>query len=140
MSTDSHRYILLLGSATSPVAEAGDAKREQQLRRARDLLKQRGKVLARSGVVHADSVVPGDGDRYVNQALLYASSLSRDAFTTALKTLEQRLGRSDERDGACAIDIDLVGECDAQGQTLWENAAKLEHPLFRDLVARVARR
>lgn len=139
MSTESHRYILLLGSATSPVADAGESRREQQLRRARDLLKQRGKVLARSGVVHADSVVPGDGDRYVNQALLFVSTQPREEFSASLKALEQRLGRSDD-DGACAIDIDLVGECDAQGQTLWENAAKLEHPLFRDLVARVARR
>jgi 7,8-dihydro-6-hydroxymethylpterin-pyrophosphokinase len=138
MSTESHRYILLLGSATSPVTDAGESRREQQLRRARDLLKQRGKVLARSGVVHADSVVPGDGDRYVNQALLFVSALPREEFSASLKTLEQRLGRGDG-DGACAIDIDLVGECDAQGQTLWENAAKLEHPLFRDLVARVVR-
>ncbi|RXQ99684.1 2-amino-4-hydroxy-6-hydroxymethyldihydropteridine diphosphokinase [Pseudoxanthomonas composti] len=139
MSTETYRYILLLGSASSPVAEAGESRREQQLRRARDLLKQRGKVLARSGVVHADSVVPGDGDRYVNQALLFASSLPREAFGAWLKTLEQRLGRG-EGEGACAIDIDLVGECDAQGRMLWENAGKLEHALFRELVGRVVRR
>jgi 2-amino-4-hydroxy-6-hydroxymethyldihydropteridine diphosphokinase len=125
-----HRYVLLLGSGTDE---------ETRLRRARDGLKRGGRILARSGVVHAPSVVPGDGHRYVNQALLFASELPRDEFAPWLKTLEQKLGRTPQ-DEPCVIDIDLVGECDARGATLWEDPSKLEHPLFRELVAKISRR
>lgn len=125
-----HRYVLLLGSGTDE---------EARLRHARDGLKRRGRILARSGIVHSPSVVPGDGHHYVNQALLFCSELPRTEFAPWLKALEQKLGRTPE-DEPCVIDIDLVGECDAHGAPLWEDPAKLAHPLFRDLVAKVARR
>lgn len=128
--SDHHRYLLILGSGSG---------QETQLRRARDTLKQRGKILARSGVIHAPSVVPGDAERYANQSVLFASAMPREVFAPWLKSLEQALGRRPD-DAQCAIDIDLVGECDAQGAVLWENPAKLQHDLFRDLVARVLRR
>lgn len=126
---NAHRYVLLLGSGTDD---------EGQLRRARDRLKQRGRILARSGVEHSPSVVPGDPARYVNQALLFACDAPRDAFAPWLKALEQALGRT--AGGPCVIDIDLVAECDGHGDTLWQNDAKLEHALFRELVSRVVRR
>ncbi|MFT3755402.1 MAG: 2-amino-4-hydroxy-6-hydroxymethyldihydropteridine diphosphokinase [Pseudoxanthomonas sp.] len=124
-----HRYVLLLGSGTGE---------EARLRRARDGLKQHGRILARSGVVHAPSVVPGDGHQYVNQALLFSSALPRGEFAPWLKSLESRLGRTNE-DAPCIIDIDLVGERDSHGASLWEDPAKLDHALFRELVAKVVR-
>ncbi len=125
-----HRYVLLLGSGTDE---------ETRLRTARDALKRGGKILARSGMVHAASVVPGDGDHYVNQSLLFASDKVREEFAPWLKTLEHKLGRTAE-DEPCIIDIDLVGECDARGVMLWENLEKTAHPLFRELVEKVLRR
>jgi 2-amino-4-hydroxy-6-hydroxymethyldihydropteridine diphosphokinase len=125
-----HRYVLLLGSGTDE---------EMRLRHARDNLKRHGRILARSGIVHSPSVVPDDSHRYVNQALLFSSKLPRKDFASWLKALEQKLGRTPE-DEPCIIDIDLVGECDAHGAALWEDPSKLEHPLFRDLVAKVMRR
>ena len=125
-----HRYVLLLGSGTDE---------EARLRHARDGLKRRGRILARSGIVHSPSVVPGDGHHYVNQALLFCSELPRAEFASWLKQLEQNLGRTPE-DEPCIIDIDLVGDCDAPGAPVWEDPSKLEHPLFRELVAKVARR
>lgn len=126
---NSHRYVLLLGSGTAE---------ESRLREARDALKRAGKILARSGVVHAASVVPGDGDQYVNQSLLFSSAKTREEFAPWLKELEQRLGRT-QHDAPCLIDIDLVGECNAQGAMLWENPEKTAHPLFKELVAKVIR-
>ncbi len=125
----SHRYLLLLGTATDE---------EGWLRQARDGLKRHGRILARSGVAHGPSVVEGDATRYANQALLFASDLDREGFADGLKALEHRLGR---RPGApCVIDIDLVGECDAGGAVIWRNEAKLDAPLFRELVEKVLRR
>lgn len=125
-----HRYVLLLGSGTD---------QDTRLRQARDLLKRHGRILARSGVAHGPSVVPDDPVRYANQALLLASPLPRDEFGELLKTIEHRLGRRPGQP-ACEIDIDLVGECDAGGAMAWQNEAKLDAPLFRELVAKVLRR
>ncbi|KAF1712144.1 hypothetical protein CSC70_01020 [Pseudoxanthomonas kalamensis DSM 18571] len=125
----SYRYVLLLGSGTDE---------EMRLRRASAALAQQGEILARSQVVHASSVVPGDAHRYVNQALLYASELPRDVFMLWLKALEQELGRMPQ-DDPCIIDIDLAGECGPDGELQWENPGKLEHPLFRELAEQVRR-
>lgn len=125
-----HRYLLLLGTATNE---------EGRLRQARDALKSRGRILARSGVVHGPSVVEGDATQYANQAVLLSSDLPREDFAQWLKQLEIRLGRSPEQ-ATCVIDIDLVGECDAGGAMLWQNEAKLDAPLFRELAAKVLRR
>jgi 2-amino-4-hydroxy-6-hydroxymethyldihydropteridine diphosphokinase len=125
-----HRYVLLLGSGTDE---------ETRLRHARDNLKRHGCILARSGIAHSPSVVPGDSHHYVNQALLFSSELPREEFAPWLKALEQKLGRTPE-DEPCIIDIDLVSECDAHGVAVWEDPSKLEHLLFRELVAKVARR
>lgn len=127
---NTHRYLLLLGTATDE---------EGRLRQARDGLKRHGRILARSGVVHGPSVVQGDATHYANQALLLSSGLPRTEFAEWLKSLERQLGRKPEQ-AACVIDIDLVGECDAAGAMTWQNDAKLEAPLFRDLVAKVLRR
>lgn len=127
---DTHRYILLLGTGTD---------QDGRLRQARDALKRHGQILARSGVVHGPSVVAGDATRYANQALLYVHALPRDEFADWLKALETALGRRPDQP-ECVIDIDLVGECDAGGSIAWQNDAKLEPPLFRELVAKVLRR
>lgn len=127
---NSHRYLLLLGTATDE---------EGRLRQARDGLKRHGRILARSGVVHGPSVVEGDATRYANQALLLASELPRSEFADWLKSLERHLGRRPEQP-TCVIDIDLVGECDANGAMTWQNDAKLDAPLFQELVAKVLRR
>ena len=119
-----HRFVLLLGSGTD---------HEDKLQQARLRLLEMGSIVSQSALVHAPSVLPGDGHRYVNQAVLIETASARDEVAVALKSLETALGRRAD-DEVCQIDIDLVCECDEAGAVIWHNPVKLEHPLFRDLV------
>lgn len=122
-----HRYLLLLGTDTDD---------ESWLRQARIRLGQSGRLLRESKLVHGCSVVPGDGHRYINQALLIETTQPRDEWAAWLKRAECDLGR--RRDGAnYLIDIDLAAECDAQDRVIWHNPDKLAHALFRELAGQV---
>ncbi len=122
---DGHAYVLLLGSS------ADDA--EARLQQAHAALARLGRVDRVSATVTGPSVVSGDLNRYANQALVLVSALPRSAIADALKLLDADLGRGQTASG-CVIDIDLVGEYAAAGHWPWVNPAKLDHPLFRDLV------
>ncbi|WP_454832712.1 2-amino-4-hydroxy-6-hydroxymethyldihydropteridine diphosphokinase [Pseudoxanthomonas wuyuanensis] len=122
-----HHYLLLLGTDTDD---------ESWLRQARIRLGQSGGLLRESKLVHGPSVVPGDGHRYINQALLLETVQPRDELAAFLKRVECDLGR--RRDSAnYLIDIDLVAECDAQDRVIWQNPDKLAHALFRELAGQV---
>ncbi len=119
-----HRFVLLLGSGTD---------HEGKLEQARRRLQELGSIVSQSALVHAPSVLPGDGHHYVNQAVLVETASAREAIAAALKSLESALGRR-AGDEVCQIDIDLVCECDDVGTVVWQNPVKLEHSLFRGLV------
>lgn len=123
----SHRFVLLLGSGTD---------HEDRLEEACVRLQRLGDILSQSVRVHARSVLPEEAHSYVNQALLIETAMAREVLSIELKSLEAALGRR-AGDGVCVIDIDLVCECDGEGAVLWRNPEKLEHALFRELVAQV---
>lgn len=125
------QYVLLLGSAR----EDGQARVGHAIEQLRAL----GDIVAVSRLVIGPSVTRGDAHRYANQAVRLASAFPRAELAPALKQIETALGRQDG-DEACAIDIDLAREYDAQGALRWENPAKLDHRLFVDLAAEVAPR
>ncbi|MCB1626144.1 MAG: 2-amino-4-hydroxy-6-hydroxymethyldihydropteridine diphosphokinase [Xanthomonadales bacterium] len=102
-TTTEPRYLLLLGSNSSPerkldLAVAGLRRRFEGLQ-----LSQREQSRAREG---------GDAPDYINQAALIRSELAPAALKLALRELEKDLGRRRPSPDPllCPIDIDLIAQ------------------------------
>lgn len=97
-----HRVLLVLGS---------NIEREQNLRRAVDLLGQSVKILAVSSVYETDPVGNPDQPTYFNAAMLVETSLGPEELkASVIAPLEAHLGRrrSADKNAPRAIDVDIA--------------------------------
>ncbi len=124
----SQRVLLMLGSNV-------DAQRQLQAACAR--LRERFAVLAVSGCHPSPAAGHAGAPAYINQAVVIASELDRDALKSALRAIEAALGRQrpNPEPGLCPIDIDALGRWEPEF-VVWDardyGAAYARGPL-RDL-------